>query len=503
MAQVRDLLRSLDMGKSVAEFDEALEDYFVETDAFRQLVRDKIDIIAGDKGTGKTAIYRILQTRYGGIEGLKSVEVIPAFNPKGASIFERLTKEPKQAEGEYIKLWKAYFLSLAGNYLLSIWESSTTKKMKELDLLLQGLELRNKTIEAPSIFQTVLTRIESLFRWKSARIEYKISPDGTQTIVPRVDFDKNDKQSSNPTLEVPIEHCLQLLNEALAEANITVWIAIDRLDEAFHGFPEVEVPALRALFRSFLDLTEFSNFKLKLFVRRDLFRRITTGGFVNLTHVNARKFEIIWDEADLLNLICRRIVSNTNFVEKAGLAHVSNKRIFDFMFPDQVDVGKRKPKTWNWVLRRIRDGNDVKPPRNLIDLISKAQQAQLRAEDSHSREAGPNVPLIEADALRKGLTQLSEERVNDTILSESAVLAPVIERFRGGKAEHNDKSLREILNIPADKFKSTVKSLIEIGFLEDVRGTYKVPALYREGLEITQGKAFDSAAVDDEPDDTE
>jgi hypothetical protein len=120
MAQVKSLLRILDMGKSVAEFDEALEDYFVETDAFRQLIQDKIDIVAGDKGTGKTAIYRILQNRYTTIDSLNSIEVIPAFNPKGASIFERLTAHPKQAEGTYNKLWKAYFLSLAGNYILSV-----------------------------------------------------------------------------------------------------------------------------------------------------------------------------------------------------------------------------------------------------------------------------------------------------------------------------------------------------------------------------------------------
>lgn len=492
----------LGYGKSVAEFDEALEDYFVETDAFRQLIRDKIDIVAGDKGTGKTAIYRILQTRYTSMDGLNSIEVIPAFNPKGASIFEPLTKHPKQVEGEYNKLWKTYFLSLAGNYILSVWDGDNTGKMKELDFLLSGLDLRNKVIEAPSIFQKVLARLGGLLRWKSAQIEYKVSPDGTQSFIPRVDFDKTGDLSSNQPAEVPIEHCLQLLNEALREAGITIWIAIDRLDEAFHGFPEVEIPALRALFRSYLDLNDLTNLKLKLFVRRDLFRRITAGGFVNLTHVNARKFEIIWDDADLLNLICRRIVSNDEFAKQAQLESSSNETIFDFMFPEQVDVGKRKPKTWNWILRRIRDGNDVKPPRNLIDLISKAQQAQLRAEDRRLREVGPGTPLIEADALRKGLTQLSVERVNDTILSESAFLAPVVERFRGGKAEHNDDSLKEMLNLPEEKFKSTITSLIEIGFLEDIRGTYKVPAIYREGFEITQGKAFDGSVVTDEDDDS-
>ena len=35
---VKELLGALDIGKSVAEFDEALEEYFVETNAFRALV---------------------------------------------------------------------------------------------------------------------------------------------------------------------------------------------------------------------------------------------------------------------------------------------------------------------------------------------------------------------------------------------------------------------------------------------------------------------------------
>ena len=54
----KDALRVLDLGNSVAEFDEALEQYFIENEAFHALVTDKADVIAGDKGTGKTAVYR-------------------------------------------------------------------------------------------------------------------------------------------------------------------------------------------------------------------------------------------------------------------------------------------------------------------------------------------------------------------------------------------------------------------------------------------------------------
>ena len=33
----------------------------------------------------------------------------------------------------------------------------------------------------------------------------------------------------------------------------------------------------------------------------------------------------------------------------------------DLIFPDQVDPGMRKPRTWNWILTRIRDGQDIRP----------------------------------------------------------------------------------------------------------------------------------------------
>jgi ABC-type amino acid transport substrate-binding protein len=75
---MKDVLRALDLGSSVAEFDDSLEKYFIENEAFHALVNGKVDIVAGDKGTGKTALYRILQNRYGSLAELNGVEVLAA-----------------------------------------------------------------------------------------------------------------------------------------------------------------------------------------------------------------------------------------------------------------------------------------------------------------------------------------------------------------------------------------------------------------------------------------
>jgi hypothetical protein len=492
------LLRGLDLGKSVAEFDEALETYFVETDAFRQLITDKIDIVAGDKGTGKTAIYRILQKTYTNIPTLDTTEVIAAFNPTGNPVFQKLGEHQLQAEGEYIRFWKIYFLSLVGNWLLGVWAGNFTPSMTQLDQLLKGLDIRDKDDAAAHLFSMILSKICRLFQWRSAAIEISSTETGFPVVTPRIEFDNTRDSPESSQKNVNVEFTLQLLNTCLAEAQISVWVAVDRLDEAFQGFPQLEIPALRGLLRTYLDMLDFPKIRLKLFLRRDLFRRITFGGFVNLTHVNARKYEIIWDEEDLLNLLCRRIGENRAFCLALGISDVTNKEVFEKVFPRQVDVGKRKPLTWTWIMNRIRDANDIKPPRNLIDLISMAKQAQLRREERDSRTYDKGAAIIEGDAFRRALGQLSRQRVQDTLLAEAGLYAPLIERFRDGKAEHNTASLAALLEVEQGAVRSRIQPLMDIGFLEGIKDTYKVPTLYREGRNITQGKAFDANSDADE-----
>ncbi len=142
------------------------------------------------------------------------------------------------------------------------------------------------------------------------------------------------------------------------------------------------------------------------------------------------------------------------------------------------------------MMARIRDGNNAKPPRNLIDLVSKAREAQLRREDRVPREFKAGEVIIEPDSLRRALTRLSGERVEDTLLAEAGDSALLIEKFRGGKAEHNEESLAAQIGVKLTELKAAARPLVELGFLEQVGETYKVPMLYRDGLEITQGKAF-------------
>lgn len=252
---VKELLPKLKLGSSVAEHDAALERYFIETETFRSLIQGDCDIIAGDKGTGKTALYRILEQRFGSLEEMHDIEVIPAFNPVGNPVFQRLTEDdPPLEEGQYVGLWKAYFLALAGNWVLEIYEGSFTEKMDELHSLLTETGLRSADSGANTVFSQVVNLFRRFTRLDATEVTIAMTPQGLPVITPRVEFAAEDQEK--PAM-VEHDRALTLLDEVLSETGYAVWLVLDRLDEAFQGFPEAEIPALRALFRTYLDLQAF------------------------------------------------------------------------------------------------------------------------------------------------------------------------------------------------------------------------------------------------------
>lgn len=489
--QLKDVLRILDVGSSVAEFDKSLEKYFVENEAFHALVNDDADVIAGDKGTGKTAVYRILQKRFGSIPRLKGVEVLAGFNPAGNPIFQKLVQQQALTEGQYVSVWKAYVLSLVGNWIVEIAGENQSENFQRLSKLLTDTGLRSRDEKPETIFSKLINSIQRVLLPKKAEVEFTLSETGVPIVTPRLEFGRMEDGEAQK--EVAHEDALRLLNSCLNEIDYSVWLALDRLDEAFQGFPEIEIPALRALFRTYLDLLEFDHLRLKLFVRRDLFRKIIGGGFVNLTHINARKKEIVWDEADLLNLLARRIRDNEGFLAAIGAVGLTDEQLFYRLFPHKVDKADRKPTSWNWIMSRIRDGNDVKPPRNLIDLANLAREEQIRVESRTPTVMAAGVPLIQAESIRGAHERLSTQRVEDTLLAESAAdIAGLIEKFRKSKAEHNLESLAETLGVQGVELQESIRHLMDVGFLEGLSSSWKIPLLYRDGLDIRQGKAFTS-----------
>jgi len=480
--KIADVLNSLDLGSSVAEFDQMIDRHFVMTSAFQDLIYNKGDIVAGDKGAGKTTLYKYLQQKYTSIPQLKNVEVVAGFNPSGNPVFRKLIQPTPYSEGQYQSFWKAYILSLVGNWLLRICDGAFGQNTRKLDALLFRSGLRSKDTSVETIFSRLNKTFRRLISPTSASIQLGLHESGLPSVTPKLDFGSSEDTETWEDDIWDYDEGLALLNSALNENDITVWVLLDRLDEAFTGYSEIERPALRALLRVYLDLLAFDRIGLKLFVRKDLFRKIVQGGFVNLTHISARKIEIIWDPEDLFALLCRRIKASEEFLRRLPSTSPTDKELFDTLFPEKLN---RNRSTWKWMLTQIKDGNQFVAPRNLVDFVNLAIEEQARYESRNPREYNIETPMIEVESLKRALIRLSKKRVEDTLLAEATDdIAVLIKGFIGQQSEQNDEMISNIFHVPLSQAKDFAEILVNIGFFERTNEGYKIPILYRSGLEI-------------------
>lgn len=181
---------------------------------------------------------------------------------------------------------------------------------------------------------------------------------------------------------VSVDDLFQLADEALEEVGLTVWVLFDRLDVAFADSFDLEANALRALFRVYRDVSNTKRVVLKLFLRSDIWKSVTEGGFRELSHI-AKSEEIKWRDRSLLQLAVKRLLQNRRLREYYGvtaedvLSDAGKQRaFFERLVPEQVDTG-RNPKTFEWLLGCARDGSRLVAPRELIHLLSEARDRQV------------------------------------------------------------------------------------------------------------------------------
>lgn len=285
---------------------------------------------------------------------------------------------------------------------------------------------------------------------------------------------------------------LRLCDAALAAAGKRCWLLVDRLDAAFQADPELEKLALRSLIVAYKDLMGRERIRPKLFFRTDLFDLVAGSGFRELTHVQDRTSPpIAWDADKLLHMIIERFVFNEAIRKEFHVTRddvqdpETREALFYYLFPNQVDVGPRKPDTWSWMQSRIRDGNSIRTPRDLHGLVKNS--AIKEREFLAIGQGLDSETLIGAAALREGLAQLSTDKVKTTLIAENPDLEAAITAFKGQKAEQNGETLIRLLGA---SWETIVDRLARIGFLEKTGSSWKVPLLYRDGLDIVQGAAF-------------
>jgi hypothetical protein len=278
------ILQSVRFGQRVAE-DETkdLASYFVETDQWIQLFNGEKDVIYGPKGSGKSALYALLSSKNDALFD-RNILLVAAENPQGAPAFRNLLVDPPASEREFTGLWKLYFATLLQGVLAEYGIANSHSMQLQQSLEREGL-IRGK-LSLAGILSTIVGYVRSALRPQAIEGGIEIDPISQlpKGFTGKIIFNEPSKTGIDPAFR-SVDRLLELANTALAEEGVSSWILLDRLDVAFSENIELEANALRALFRVYLDLRAFPQIQLKIFLRTDIWARITSEGFREASHV--------------------------------------------------------------------------------------------------------------------------------------------------------------------------------------------------------------------------
>lgn len=398
-----DNIKSVKFGAPAAERDinQGLKDYFIETGAFNRLKTNKKSIVLGNRGTGKSALMKMLASHF-----KKQDYIVFEMTPEDYSYDLLQSSMLKENEGSWAKVsaftasWKYLLYVIAmkkySEAMKTVFKTTAKNTYKYLRYNHKG------TSDAfLDIFVSYLKRIEGI----------KIGP-----------YEAGIKTKELQSL-FKLEEIYSLLPELkkLAKRKPII-ILIDELDKGWDASEDAKL-FIAGLFNAALSINEFTdNFRIVISLRKELHDNIPA--LYEDYQKNIDLFESLeWDEESLFSLITKRIEYSIK-----GLTYQNPLEKWNLIFTEKI-MGAN---SFNYIVSRT-----LYRPREIIQLCTESQN---RAIEKRRDKIDIN-SVVSAEA------KYSENRTKDISAEykfQYSNLINLFEAFRGSYCVFTRKELEEI-----------------------------------------------------------
>lgn len=454
-----DAIAQLDFAAGIAEDQAELRDDFVRTSIATQAMEWNRPLVLGRKGTGKTAIFRLL------LEGDGPHPAVPVAGPRkylgkypwllSRSGFAEVDRHLAGRKFGWSAFWACY-CALAAS------------------LGLPG----GRVVDPPETFSPALSEL----------VQMAASGGMDEGGV----VDALARMLALPDAELLAVRWLKKLDERTDRGH---FLLFDGLDTGFGSDDEgrdLRARAVIGLFDFFTDVeSRLDRLAFKVLLRADIWRQLT---FQNKSHLLGRQVTLQWrDQSDYFKTVLKQAVRSPAFKATLGSAGLGVE-------PDSWDAaevvlawnllvgermkGAKTTFTRNWVWNRLADGLGDHSPRTLFQLFDAA----VTWERNEANRGGYDRSVIRPRALAPSL-QGTSVTATDALREEFPELASLmtaLERigrtpFEPADLEQIDRSLGGLLDLG-----------LEVGLVAIHEGTkqepvrYRVPDLYRYALDISR-----------------
>lgn len=433
-------LSKISFGAPAAERDigAGLIEYFFESDAFRRIASRQKTILIGNRGTGKSAIFKILAER-----GRKSAAIVIELSPENYSYEMLRTVLKKEDDGAWAKhgafasAWKYLIYVLI---MKAIVQEGNRFKAGSSAKIYEYLRDHHKGSQDNliSILVSYLKRIEGL----------KIGP--YEAAAKTRELSQLYKLQE---IEPLMPHLLELTRKR------KVIVLVDELDKGWDSSEDAKA-FVSGLFQASVSLNERDpNLTVYISLRQELYESIPA------IYDDAQKYrdiieKIQWDEPSLLAMVAKRMRFSM-----PSLKNFDDEECWNALFAETLQY--RKARSFNYMIDRT-----LYRPREIIQFCTEVLE-KGRAD---------NVQPFNYSVISSAEQIYSSDRVKD-IEAEYRFQFPglhgIFEVFRGRAFTMSRTELDDIcLSICTGELKTGV----EAGWVVNQDPEYLIEILWRVGF---------------------
>jgi hypothetical protein len=319
-------------------------------------------IVLGERGSGKTALFRLItegNLRFRNEGKLKQIYIPIDEDLEYFGLTDFLNKSVKDSTGKATEkfriAWELFILNRVIAELRSKFKNNSEVESIENEF-------------AKSIGLEVVSKLSFLELLKKTKKTFGVKLENGHTGFVTPNFYTSIEPTNNSLTDVPTDASLMLdtvsvkkkIREFLKNNKAVVFVLIDKLDEFVANSEYVmQKTNLQSLLETQRSYQAFSEIKIKLFLRTDLFKRLD---FESLGYdkISSKTVELKWSEADIRQFIAKRILHNLSAVfdrKKFGIM-LDDKKLYvdqeylkkgseiDIAYTDKRDNYFYKVKKW-------------------------------------------------------------------------------------------------------------------------------------------------------------
>ena len=504
----REVLANLNFGRVDAESDSRFESCFIGTDMLRHILQPQHSLVLGSKGSGKSAVFRLLCTNKEKVRSLipkihDDVFCIPVYGLQNEEYV--YGAEFRDIKSDSIDDFRYFWLLIIG--LKAVNAIAEEPKIQELVAKSKNVELK----KAYKVIQQVVDDLElSHERSTITKLKQKIGQLFRSSV--------QDSSLSSDTISklfagdfkyktgMSITAVLDNIDTILRETNCLAWMMLDKLDLLFIADFEKLKSSITGLVQLLIEHSNrYKNIHFKIFLRSDIYRQLR---IVNKSHLVSYTNEMRWSDSLLLKLLISRAIADPlvqeyceeQTGESVSVADVINGtdedvlKYFYIIFESTMEVNEDSepdfPFIHTWMLKNLTDGRGNVYPREQILLGNLAVEKQIeinRREGEHKSQR-----LISANALKEAAAALSIYRCDTYLYSEFPHLVKHFDVFRGSlKIRFTREELNKLFEKLIPNEDEGIRAVYDTGLLMphgrtvDSSMEFSIPLLYQIGLGIT------------------